>query len=128
MQSTILRKAVESGNLLAFADDILLTTNSIVEAEKLLKEMEDWEDLFGLKINKGKTVFFTNRKDCKDVTNMGSTKEYQRVASFKYLGVRCSLKYDQIRKETKQAITKNLQLMSRRLKKVKETRVKETII
>ena len=76
MNSRILRKAVESGNLLAFADDILLTTTSIAEAEKLLKEMEDWEDLFGLKINKGKTVFFTNRKDCKDVTTIRSIKEW----------------------------------------------------
>ena len=128
MQSRILRNAVENGDLLAFADDILLTTNSIADAEKLLKEMEDWKDLFGLQINKAKTVFFTNRRDCKEVSTIGSTKEYQRVDSFKYLGVRCSLKYDRIRKETKQAITKNLHLMSRRLKKVKELRVKETII
>ena len=128
MRSRILMRAAQNGDLLAFADDILLTANSIAEAEKLLKEMEDWKDLFGLQINKTKTVFFTNRRDCKNVTSMGVDKDYLRVESFKYLGVRCSLKYDQIRKETKKAINKNLKIMSRRLKQVKQVRVKETII
>ena len=126
--SKVLQKAAEKGELLAFADDILLPVNSLKIAEKLLKEMENWKESFGLELNKQKTVFFTNRKDYKDIEKIGDGEGYKRVESFKYLGIKCSLKYEKIRKETKKVITRNLQIMSRRLKKCKEMKVKETII
>lgn len=123
--SPLLTNAAASGDLLAFADDILLTGNSVEEVSALLAEMDFWQTSHGLLINRQKTVFFTNRRDCKELTTIMG---YQRVDSFKYLGIKCTLNYHDIRVDTKSAILKNLQIMSRRLKKSKNLKVKDAII
>ena len=52
----------------------------------------------------------------------------KKVDSFKYWGIKCSLSFPTIRREAKESINKNLQVMSWKLYKVQDWRVKETIL
>lgn len=123
--SKVLKLAAEEGNLLAFADDLLLVADSTDEVVKYLLAIEKWIGKFGLEVNKTKTVFMTNKKT---MNGRNEIRWVKRVESFKYLGINISLSTLAIRKSAKIAIEKNLKIMGWKLKKVKDWRVKETIL
>ena len=92
--SRILRKAVDDGKLLAFADDLLITADSEEEMEMFLQEFQKWEESFGLIMNRTKTVWMSNRYDLRGKKKI---QWVERVEEFKYLGINCSLSVQKIR-------------------------------
>lgn len=66
MTSEVLIKCIEKGDLIAFADDILVMAADLNEAEIIIKEMEAL-GLYGLCVNKKKTKIITDIKELKDV-------------------------------------------------------------
>ena len=61
--SPVFSSALSRGDLIAYADDIVILTQSIAMMETILTELENLEEAFGLKINKKKTVFLSNKKE-----------------------------------------------------------------
>jgi len=59
LEDKTLKKAIEDGKLVAFADDVLLIADDEKEAEKLIRAMEGLER-GGLVLNKQKTSFLTD--------------------------------------------------------------------
>jgi hypothetical protein len=82
----------EKVNILAYADDIALIGKNETEIGKLFVEMENTARKFGLQINQEKTKYMiVERKNSLQKNKIGHLKiknyEFERVASFKYLGV-----------------------------------------
>jgi hypothetical protein len=57
----------KDGNLLAFADDLIIITESEAEAKNALSSLSSLEE-YGLSINCDKTQIMTDREDMKEVT------------------------------------------------------------
>ena len=72
------------GDLLAFADDMLVCSNSQAEIVQVINEIEAWKGPFNLKINKNKSEFLTNDKA--DAIN-----GVRCVIQVKYLGLKIEL-------------------------------------
>jgi hypothetical protein len=82
----------EELSILAHADDIALIGKNEIEIGKLFVEMENIARKFGLQINQKKTKHMTvERKNSLQKNKIGHLKiknyKFERVASFKYLGV-----------------------------------------
>jgi hypothetical protein len=82
----------EQLNILAYADDIALIGKNEIEIVKLFVEMENIARKFGLQVNQEKTKYMTvERKNSLQKNKIGHLKiknyKFERVASFKYLGV-----------------------------------------
>ena len=60
--SSKLREAKQRGDLLAFADDMLLLTNSKIEMEEMNQEMEKLNADWNLRLNKDKSQVLTKDK------------------------------------------------------------------
>ena len=119
-----LKAATENGKLLAFADDLVIIADSTEEFLQFLKELEGLEAEFGLQINKSKTVWLSNRLDMRGVTSIGWV---QRVESFRYLGVNCSLSLAGMRKDAEKTMFKNLKAFSYKLKSIKDFRIQNAV-
>jgi hypothetical protein len=81
----------EQLNILAYADDIALIGKNEIEV-KLFVEMENVARKFGLQINQEKIKYMiVERKNCLKKNKVGHLKiknyKFERVESFKYLGV-----------------------------------------
>ena len=72
------------GDLLAFADDMLVCSNSQAEIVQVINEIEAWRGPFNLKINKNKSEVLTNDKA--DAIN-----GVRCVKQVKYLGLKIEL-------------------------------------
>ena len=72
------------GDLLAFADDMLVCSNSQAEIAQVINEIEAWRGPFNLKINKNKSEVLTNDKA--DTIN-----GVRCVRQVKYLGLKIEL-------------------------------------
>ena len=68
------------GDLLAFADDMLILTNCKAELEEAINEIESLTPEWNLKMNKDKSQVLT-KDTCKDVTGVPC------MMNVKYLGV-----------------------------------------
>jgi hypothetical protein len=82
----------EQLNILAYADDVALIGKNEMEIRKLSVEMENIARKFGLQINQEKTKYvIVERKNSLQKKKIGHLKiknyKFERVASFKYLGV-----------------------------------------
>ena len=72
------------GDLLAFADDMLVCSNSHAEIVQVINEIEAWKGPFNFKINKNKSEVLTNDKA--DAIN-----GVRCVKQVKYLGLKIEL-------------------------------------
>ena len=72
------------GDLQAFADDMLVCSNSKAEIAQVINEIEAWKGPFNLKINKNKSDVLTNDKA--DAIN-----GVRCVKQVKYLGLEIEL-------------------------------------
>ena len=72
------------GDLLAFADDMLVCSNSQAEIAQAIKEIDGWRGPFNLKINKNKSEILTNDK-ASDIRGV------KCVRQVKYLGLKIEL-------------------------------------
>ena len=75
-----LREARQRGDLLAFADDMLLLTNSRQDLEQMIQELEGLNTEWNLRLNKDKSQVLT--KDT--ITSIAGVPWMKQV---KYLGV-----------------------------------------
>ena len=69
------------GDLLAFADDMLLMSNSRTEVEEIVNELASLEVSYNLRLNKKKSEILT----AEDLEEIGGVRCMKEV---KYLGVR----------------------------------------
>ena len=72
------------GDLLAFADDMLVMSNQKGEIEKAINEMTSLQDNYNLRLNKKKSEILTAEK----VEHIG---EIRCVRMVKYLGVKVNI-------------------------------------
>ena len=72
------------GDLLAFADDMLVCSNSQAEIVQVINESEAWKGSFNLKINKNKSDVLTNDK-------VDAINGVRCVKQVKYLGLKIEL-------------------------------------
>ena len=71
-----------------FADDIALVTNTVKEAEELMREVEAVSACVGLRMNEQKTKYLVeNIHEPEGITNMGGQK-VELVNDFLYLGAK----------------------------------------
>lgn len=123
--SGLLRKFSREGKLLAFADDMLLIADNENEVIKVNRCIELWKLEFGLQLNIKKSVWMSNAHSVKEKTSIGLL---MRVATFKYLGISCSLSVEQMRTDTKNNIFKYVNIMKNKLKSIKSMKIKEQIL
>lgn len=69
---------------LRFADDLILITNDLKEAQEMMSELNLASREVGLKINIGKTKFTTNLVASENLTV--NNLNIEQVYSYKYLG------------------------------------------
>ena len=75
-----LKEMVRRGDLLAFADDMLILTNSKAEMTQAIKELDGLSEVWNLRLNKSKSQVLTEDKQS-DIAGIPC------VTSVKYLGV-----------------------------------------
>lgn len=81
-----LKRAVESGNLIAFADDLFIMADSQLEAKLIIKEFEKVRSS-GLTLNKDKTQILSDLKEMEGVEEIEGIKVSKKI---KYLGMTLS--------------------------------------
>ena len=69
--------------------------------ETILTELENLEEAFGLKINKKKTVFLSNKKEYDSIQEILGIRRVEKV---KYLGMMISKDPKEIVRDTKASI------------------------
>ena len=62
-ESKLLEDIRSRGDLLAFADDMLVCSNSKAEIEQAIRAIEAWRSSFNIKINKAKSKILTREAD-----------------------------------------------------------------
>jgi hypothetical protein len=82
--STKLEDVRRRGDLLAFADDMLVMSNSQPEIEMIISELVKLQDNWNLRLNKKKSEILT----CENLPEIGGVKCTKGV---KYLGVRVTV-------------------------------------
>ncbi len=98
------------GDLIAFADDMLVMTNAKGELEMVISELESLQPKWNLRLNKKKSEILT-KEDLADIGGIKCTK------AVKYLGVRVVLDKKEQRKVAQEQINKNVNLLRNRLKR-----------
>jgi hypothetical protein len=89
------------GDLLAFADDMLVMSNSQVEIEQIINELTSLQVKWNLKLNKRKSEVLTSEK-------LEEVNGIKCSTTVKYLGVKVAVeRKDQIR-ISKEQINKNV--------------------
>ena len=68
----------EDGNLLAFADDLIIMVETKEEAIKTIEQLESLEK-FGVIVNWNKTQIMTDRPDMKDVAEIRGIKLKENI-------------------------------------------------
>jgi hypothetical protein len=96
------------GDLLAFADDMLVMSNSQPEIEQVIEELATLNTDWNLRLNKKKSEILTKE----DLPEIGGIK---CVKTVKYLGVRVTIDRKEQTQVTREQIDKNVKLMRWRL-------------
>ena len=96
------------GDLLAFADDMLVMSNSQSEIEMIINELATLNVRWNLRLNKKKSEILTGEK----LTEIGGVRCTQQV---KYLGVKVTLDRKEQTKIAREQIDKNIKIMRWRL-------------
>ena len=96
------------GDLLAFADDMLVMSNSQHEVEEVVEELATLNQNWNLRLNKKKSEILTNE----DLPEIGGIKCVKVV---KYLGVRVALDKKEQNRVTREQIDKNIKILRWRL-------------
>lgn len=102
--SPLFKKSIEAGNLICFADDILIMCDSKEDAEAAIEEFEKIKSC-GLHLNKLKTQIISDLKEMKGVEEV---KEIKITKKIKYLGMQISCDRQQILKDVKKCCKKYL--------------------
>ena len=98
------------GDLLAFADDMLVMTNAVGELRMAIEALESLRDKWNLRLNKKKSEILT-REAVQEISGVRCTKQV------KYLGVRVVLDRKEQLKVSTEQINKNVNLLRNRLKR-----------
>ena len=101
------------GDLIAYADDIVVLSQNLAMMETILAAMEDLEKTFGLKLNKKKTVFLSKKKDYEHIDEI---RGIRRASKVKYLGIMISTDLSQIVKDAKSSVRRNVAVIRSRLR------------
>ena len=96
------------GDLLAFADDMLVMSNSQHEVEEVVEELATLNQNWNLRLNKKKSEILTNE----DLPEIGGIKCTKVV---KYLGVRVAVDKKEQNRVTREQIDKNIKILRWRL-------------
>ena len=81
--------------------------------ETILTELENLEEAFGLKINKKKTVFLSNKKEYDSIQEIRGIKRAEKV---KYLGMMIFKDPKEIVRDAKASIRRNVTVVKSRLR------------
>lgn len=104
-----LNDKIESGDLLAFADDIIVVTENRKDTEKAIKSMECLR-AFGLVMNKDKTKLVSNHPDLKFSKDQPQSVEgVELVKAHRYLGWTLTVYKAENREHAKKFIFKTVQ-------------------
>ncbi len=98
------------GDLLAFADDMLVMTNAVGELRMAIEALESLRDKWNLRLNKKKSEILT-REAVQGISGVRCTRQV------KYLGVRVVLERKEQLKVSTEQINKNVNLLRNRLKR-----------
>lgn len=85
MKNETLKKLIQKEQLVCFADDVLITSNSKEEASQAIKAFDSLKS-FGLELNKNKSKIMEGPKELKEMTEFEGIQITKKV---KYLG--CNL-------------------------------------
>ena len=97
------------GDLLAFADDMLIISNQKGEIEQAINEMASLQMKYNLRLNKKKSEILTAEKE-EEIGGIRCTK------MVKYLGVKINADVKLQRKTAKEQIYRNLNTLKWRLR------------
>ena len=92
------------GDLLAFADDMLVMSNSQSEIEMIINELATLNVRWNLRLNKKKSEILTGEK----IAEIGGVRCTQQV---KYLGVKVTLDRKEQTQVAREQIDKNIKMM-----------------
>ena len=115
-----LKEAKQRGDLLAFADDMLLLTNSKAEMEEMIQALEGLNGGWNLRLNKDKSQVLT--KD-----TVPSIAGIPCMKQVKYLGVPIHVDVKQQQDMAVASVKRNLNHLRWKLKEV-EVAIKETLL
>ena len=99
------------GDLLAFADDMLIMSNQEAEVGMIIEELAKVQEEWNLRLNKKKSEILT-AVEKEEINGIRCT------TAVKYLGVRVTVDKKQQLKVSKEQINKNTSLLRLRLKNV----------
>ena len=102
---------VDRGDLLAFADDMLILTNSKAEMTQAIQELDNLNGVWNLRLNKAKSQVLTDD----NITDIAGIPFANNV---KYLGVPVHLEDKEQRDKCVVSIKSNLSHLKRKLSKV----------
>ncbi len=104
-----LEQVRKRGDLLAFADDMLLMSNSRIEVEEIINELASLEASYNLRLNKKKSEILT-AEDPEEIEGVKCRK------SVKYLGLKVATDRSEQRRMAKEQIQRNLNALRWKLK------------
>ena len=110
---------VGRGDLLAFADDMLILTNSKAEMAQAIQELDNLSGAWNLRLNKAKSQVLTE-------DNIPDIAGIPCVTHVKYLGVPLHLDLKEQREKCVSSIKRNLGHLKWKLRKV-DLDIKETL-
>ena len=107
--SELLKGMRRRGDLLAFADDMLIMSNQKGEIEKAINEMASLQAKYNLRLNKKKSEILTAEK-------VEHIEDIRCVRMVKYLGVKVNIDAKLQRKTAREQIYRNLNSLKWKLK------------
>jgi hypothetical protein len=105
-----LEEVRKRGDLLAFADDMLVMSNAKGEIELIINELVSLETKWNLRLNKKKSEILTKEK-------LEHINDVKCTQSVKYLGVKVVLDRKEQTNVAKEQINKNINMLRHRLKR-----------
>ena len=102
--SNKLEEVRKRGDLLAFADDMLVMSNSKPEVEMIVGELATLQQRWNLRLNKKKSEILTGEKE-EEIAGVRCTK------TVKYLGVRVTIDRKEQSTISREQIDKNVKVM-----------------
>ena len=102
--SNKLEEVRKRGDLLAFADDMLVMSNSKPEVEMIVGELATLQQRWNLRLNKKKSEILTGEKE-EEIGGVRCTK------TVKYLGVRVTIDRKEQSIISREQIDKNIKVM-----------------
>jgi hypothetical protein len=110
---------VNRGDLLAFADDMLILTNSQAEMKQAIQELDNLNGVWNLRLNKAKSQVLTD-DNIPDIAGIPCANHV------KYLGVPVRLDHKEQRDKCVASVKRNLGHLKWKLRKV-DLDIKETL-